>query len=69
MQICHENSGMGTTAITFASMFGHTKIVEYLNKQDKNRSFKYKNISTFIENLYRYLKRINNIRFINFITN
>ena len=36
----HENSGMGTTAITFASMFGHTKIVEYLNKQNKNRSFK-----------------------------
>ena len=38
----HENSGMGTTAITFASMFGHTKIVEYLNKQNKNRSFKSK---------------------------
>jgi len=33
---------MGTTAITFASMFGHTKIVEYLNKQNKNRSFKSK---------------------------
>jgi ankyrin repeat protein len=38
----NENSGMGTTAITFASMFGHTKIVEYLNKQNKNRSFKSK---------------------------
>lgn len=38
----HENNGMGTTPLIFASMFGNTQIVEYLNKQDKNKSFKSK---------------------------
>ncbi len=38
----YENNGMGTTPIVFASMFGNTKIVEYLNSKDKNRSFKSK---------------------------
>lgn len=38
----HENNGLGTTPLMFASMFGNTRIVEYLNEQDKNRSFKSK---------------------------
>ena len=36
----HENNGLGTTPLMFATIFGNTQIVEYLNKQDKNRSFK-----------------------------
>ena len=38
----HENNGLGTTPLMFATIFGNTQIVEYLNKQDKNRSFKSK---------------------------
>ena len=36
----HENNGLGTTPLMFATIFGNTQIVEYLSKQDKNRSFK-----------------------------
>ncbi|RBQ31151.1 hypothetical protein CRU92_08245 [Arcobacter sp. FW59] len=36
----HENNGMGTTPLMFASMFGNTQIVVYLNEKDKSKSFK-----------------------------
>jgi ankyrin repeat protein len=38
----HENNGLGTTPIMFASMFGNSKIVEFLSVQDKNKNFKSK---------------------------
>jgi ankyrin repeat protein len=45
----NESNGMGTTALTFASIFGHQDIFDYLNKDNKNKSYSIvtKIVSTF----------------------